>query len=51
MLLELAGMGGGALPGDSLGEVWEILNEVDSELKDRVLTIYWNKLNRYRDPA
>ena len=47
-LLELAGLGGGSMPGDDMGEVWEILNELDAGLKDRVLTIYWNKLNRYR---
>lgn len=48
MLLEVAGLGGGAAPGDALGEVWEILNELPAAVKDRVLTIYFNELCRYR---
>jgi len=48
MLLEFAGLGGGGLPGGELGELWEVLNEIDSDVKDHVLTVYWNKLNRYR---
>jgi len=48
MLLEFAGLGGGGLPGGELGELWEVLNEIDAEVKDHVLTVYWNKLNRYK---
>ncbi len=46
-LLELAGLGGGQAPGSELGELWAVLNQLDSEIKDRVLTVYWNQLNRY----
>jgi len=49
-LLELAGLGGGDLPGDDVGEVFEILNDLPHHIIDRVLAIYFNKLSRYKPP-
>ena len=47
-LLELAGIGGGRLPGD-LADINHILDAVDPEVKDRLLVSYFNELSRHRD--
>jgi glutamate/tyrosine decarboxylase-like PLP-dependent enzyme len=49
MLLELGGMGKGDLPGDDEeAEVNEILNALPNHVTDRVLTLFFNQLSRYR---
>jgi len=48
MMLELAGLGGGDLPSEDGEELNEILDLLPSEVTDRLLTIYYNRLSRYR---
>ncbi|RMH42822.1 MAG: aspartate aminotransferase family protein [Deltaproteobacteria bacterium] len=50
-LLAMAGLGGGRAPSDRLGQVWELLDPLPSDVRNRVLTLYYNQLNRYRPPA
>ena len=45
-MLEMAGLGGGELPGEQMTEVNELLNELPPALTDRLLTLYVNQLNR-----
>jgi hypothetical protein len=47
-LLEIAGLGGGALPdSEAAGDVWEVLDGIEPTTRDRVLTLYYNQLSRY----
>lgn len=48
-LLGLAGLRGGALPGGDMAEVNRILNTLPPAVTDRVLTVYFNELSRYRE--
>lgn len=47
-LMGMAGLAGGALPDQDMTEINEILNELPSDIRDRLLTIYFNKLSRYK---
>lgn len=47
MLLQMVGLGGGDLPDGEMAEINHILNELTPELRDRVLTLYFNELSRY----
>ena len=46
-MLEMVGLGKGDLPG-GLADINEVLNEIASKPRDRILTVYYNKLNRYK---
>jgi glutamate/tyrosine decarboxylase-like PLP-dependent enzyme len=47
-LMAMAGLGNGDLPDQDMTEINEILNELPSDIRDRLLTIYFNKLSRYK---
>lgn len=47
-LMAMAGLGGGKLPDQDMTEINEILNELPAGVRDRLLTIYFNKLSRYK---
>ena len=47
-LLEMVGLAGGDLPSGEMAEINQILDALPSEVTDRVLTIYFNQLSRYK---
>ncbi len=47
-LLEMVGLAGGDLPSGDMAEVNQILDSLPSDVTDRVLTIYFNQLSRYK---
>ena len=49
-LLEMAGLAGGAVPGD-MADINEILDDLPSRVTDRLLTAFFNRMSRYREPA
>jgi len=50
-LLEAAGLAGGSLPREGTAEINEVLNELPPAVADRILTLYFNQIFRYRpDP-
>ena len=51
MMLEMAGLSGGDLPSEEGAELNEILDALPPEVTDRMLTIYYNRLSRYRQPS
>ena len=48
MKLEMAGLGRGDLPSDESAELNEILDALPPDVTDRMLTIYYNRLSRFR---
>ena len=50
-LLEMAGLSGGALPGDEMADVNRVLDALPPAVTDRVLRLYYNQLSRYRERA
>ncbi len=47
-LLEIGGLSDGDLPEGDQAEINQILNDLPSEVTDRVLTLFYNRLNRYK---
>jgi glutamate/tyrosine decarboxylase-like PLP-dependent enzyme len=47
-ILEGAGLAGGSLPQGGAAEINEILNELPPAVTDRILTLYFNQIFRYR---
>ena len=46
-LLQMVGLGEGDLPDSEMAEINHILDELPIQLRDRVLTLYFNELCRF----